>query len=302
MNDFEIALNPKDVALNARNFVKAHKSELRQMMSAIYPYLFVFTALSLYCTYIMQISGIDEQLKLLASKRNPAELLAYIQNHHMKMVSHPVYYFSLLMRIVIAYCFAMLAIGWHRLVLLGSNNYESMSFLYPKKSELEFAFLWTVMGTLVPLIPVFMMTLAGYIFVAVCLTFLFLPYLSFKICFYFPAKALNSEVTLSESFKLTKGYFWKFCFASIRAMWRISLLLLLCSFVVGILGAILSRIVFPTDNEFMRGVYSNFFTIPIISITMIFIFQPLLTVLGVTVLSNYYQHAMQHKAEFYKQS
>lgn len=301
MNDFEIALKPKDVALNARNFVKAHKSELRQTMVAVYPYLIIFTALSLYFTYLMNTGDLEEQ-KLLASNKNLAHLFASVQKQHLDRLLNPVFYFSVVTNIAIAYCFAVIAIGWHRLVLLGSKNYEPMSFLNPQKCELEFVFLWTLIGTLLPFIPEFMIVGGGYVFFPVFFAFVLFPYLSFKISYYFPAKALNSEVTLFHSFKLTKGYLGKFFFAMFRVMWRISLVLLFCFLFVTMMGSVLSNIAFPKEDDFMRDVYAGFFTFPMNELMLVFIFQPLFTVLGVTVLSNYYQHAMRHNTEFYKQS
>ena len=119
---------------------------------------------------------------------------------------------------------------------------------------------------------------------------LFALYLGFKTCFYFPSKAVNDTITLRQSFHMTKGYIWKLVATSFRAafkLWLIMLVYLLLSvgLIVG-LGTIMAN-----------GADSIVFTLAgfLLGLPVVLYFQPLLTIIGVTALSNYYQHALQNK-------
>ena len=134
-------------------------------------------------------------------------------------------------------------------------------------------------------------------FVVILFSMTLLPYLLFKISFYFPAKALDSHISFQDSFRLTNGYFWKSTFTSFRAFWRVILVLIGIGFVAAFVGAVIGQILFVTSDvdPFLKGAYNQVVNQAFQTVIVIFFFQPLFTVLGVTILSNFYQHALRHK-------
>ncbi len=69
--------------------------------------------------------------------------------------------------------------------------------------------------------------------------------------------------------------------------------------VVGIISAFVAAGVFGTGSvdPFLKGAYNQVVNQAIQTVIVVFVFQPLFTVLGVTILSNYYQHALRHKPD-----
>lgn len=291
MNRFEPALKPKDVALNCRTFVKEHKRELKEMMKPIYPYLLVLLALSMYITYILQLETINF-MKTMPPAKSVDDFFEYINKVQENSYSSFVFYLSWILNIAVGYCFAILAISWHRLVLLGKGQYETVSFLYPKKNEIQFVVLWTFLSALIPTL----ISITGFNAVAIFCLFL-LPYICFKISFCLPARALDTKLSFSQSFKLSNGYFWKFLFATLRSTWRLILVLVVLGLVFGIIGGAVAKIIYAKEitAPHLAGAYSQIFSQQIGTALMVLFFQPLFTVIGVTVLSNYYQHALRNK-------
>ena len=135
----------------------------------------------------------------------------------------------------------------------------------------------------------------------VLLATLALMYFSIRIVFYFPAKAVGSDISLSESFSMTRGYFWKIVLSYVFAVigfisyWLKPIVIwLICSFVF--LVAVLIWLVLGGVDPDSIGVIltSN----PIIE----FIFElpfnlysfPLMTMIYVTITSNFYLYAVQN--------
>ena len=115
--------------------------------------------------------------------------------------------------------------------------------------------------------------------------------ITIKIVFYFPSKATGNNITLRQSFKMPPGYVWKIIVANFYVCWRLSLV----AFAYLITGIIvLAGIGFAAESlgleiEMIATIGGVAFMIP-----FVFFFSPLFTILGVTVLSNYYQYTMQN--------
>ena len=291
--DFTPTLSSKETSKNARDFVSEHKAELGSMMKSILPYLLLLACANLYVQYFINMDAVDF-MRDIQPPETFDEIMQLIIDAQRYSYGNFLTWVSYLLQICIGYCFAVIAVSWHRLVLLGRNNYEPMAFSNPQRHELEFVIMWTVLGTILPVILAALFQMDIWLIV---LMFVISPYLFFKVSFYFPAKALNSNVSLKSSFQLTGGYFWKFFFAIIRSIIRVGFIYFIFSMVVNIFVSRLAQTWYGNEitSDFMRGMYEQVVGQPIMSVALLFIFQPLFTVLGVTVLSNYFQYAMQNK-------
>lgn len=193
--------------------------------------------------------------------------------------------------LITVYFYTCLIITWHRVVIYGPNNYITMNPFKPKRHEL----VYIGMGILLGLLTFIATILGGLTFMispilAAILIFLVIIsayYLGYKFCFYFPAKATNSSITFKESYQLTTGYFWKFAGTMFMAPLKFILLLFGYMFLGLILSTIVAMVIPSTS---IAHIVSFLFYVP-----LTIYFYPILYVFGVTVLSNYYQHAIQRK-------
>ncbi len=198
-----------------------------------------------------------------------------------------------------SYFYTALVIDWHRVVIHGPENFTPMNPLKPKKHELAFLGMGIVLGIglflimIVAMLPGVFLGPVG-IFLSVILALGSVFYFGYKFSFYFPAKAVDNAITFRESFRLTKGYLWKLIATGIRASAKLWLLLLAYILVVFAVMASMAFITSGTGPLFHLVVF-------LIQLPMALYFQPLLTIIGVTALSNYYMHAMQNKAEAHKE-
>jgi hypothetical protein len=119
-------------------------------------------------------------------------------------------------------------------------------------------------------------------------------FLCFKFSFYFPAKAVNNSISLKQSYHMTKGYLWKIIGASFFAIWRILLVIYAFLFATLFIMMGLSTII---NNEVIINTIGS-----ILAVSVVIYFYPITYALGITVLSNYYQHALQNKPDYNDQS
>ncbi|PCJ97789.1 MAG: hypothetical protein COA45_08865 [Zetaproteobacteria bacterium] len=290
---FTPTLSSKETSAHVREFVSEHRSELGSLMKSILPFLLFFLCANLYVQYFLSMAGVEfmRDVAMPETLSGYMQLMTDVQRHSYGNI---LTWVSFVLQISIGYCFAVIAVSWHRLVLLGRGNYEPMDFLKPQKHELDFVIMWTMLGTILPASMVFFFQIDLWLIV---LTLIILPYLFFKVSFYFPAKALNSSVSLKSSFQLTSGYFWKFSFAIMRSCIRVGVIYFLFALIVGSIAASLAQTLYGDQmtSDIVRSMYEQLIGQSIMSVILVFLFQPLFTVLGVTVLSNYFQHAMQNK-------
>ncbi len=292
MSNFSITDVPKDAAFNVRMFVKENKGELNTLVKSISLYLLILVIAALYINYHVQMDAIEfmKDNRPTEGLTGTLDFLAAVQNNSL---SHPLVWVAQIINVLFAYCFAVIAVSWHRLVLLGRERYEPMKINAPQRHELNFVGVWVLIGTIVP----FIMTYYGSMNFVVLFSMTLLPYLIFKISFYFPAKALDSHISFQDSFRLTNGYFWKSIFTSFRAFWRVILVLFVVVFFAAFIGAAIGQTLFGTSDvdPFLKGAYNQVVNQAFQTVIVVFFFQPLFTVLGVTILSNFYQHALRHK-------
>ncbi len=189
------------------------------------------------------------------------------------------------------YFYACLAITWHRIVLHGPERADPVNPFKPEKSDLAFM----GMGIALPvglfligalfLLPTLIVPAAGLLLVIVIPL---LIYVFMRCSFYFPAKAVRAHLSLKDSYKASKGYLWKLMMGGFYAAWRLSLVIAIYSFILsGIINGATAGEIFSHQVIMIAHFLLN---LP----TMIY-FAPLSYVLGIGVLSNYYQHAMQNK-------
>ncbi len=220
--------------------------------------------------------------------------------------------------IIAAYFYTALAITWHRVVIYGADNYIPVDPFKPKKNELVFLGMGLLIG-LFAFIIFFLIAISGVVLgqvfgqsiitavisliILVAAVFVLIMIL-YKFSFYFPAKAVDTNLTLLESFEMTNGYFKGLCFASFLASLKLILLVFCYYILVGALTV--GLVVLYTYNspelqqqidngqEIDLGVLGALWGF-LITLPTILYFQPLFTAIGVTGLSNYYMHAMQNK-------
>lgn len=295
MNHFQPTFGVKDASLNVKEFIKSHKSEFKHIMGKIMPFLIITACTLIYVNHFLLMDAI-EVMKNGSVPKTVNDIIQNTRDMQALSYSKPLYYVGILLQVLLAYCFAVLAVSWHRLILLGADNCEPMSFLKPKKHEIEFIMMWTMIGIIIPHVLSFLMNLN---MASVIISTLVLPYIFLKISFYFPAKAVNSHITFVSSFKLTKGYVWKMFLALIRANLKLICILLVVSIIIGAVGGGIALAIFSDEitSSYMKGAYQQVAIQPLQVLVQVLYFQPLFTVLGVSVLSNYYQYALQNKLE-----
>lgn len=296
---FTPTLLSQDTSRNVRDFVKDHHDYLMQLIKYIAPYLLIVTAVSTVVGYL----GAQVFAQEMAEKfqnitdSDPASFF-------LSLIFGALFNFwgmlGLLFSFALAYLYACIGISWHRLVLLGAENYKPVNVLRPEKNDIQF-FLLLITFNVVPIVVVAPALVNANVFTMFLLVFgtCAMFYYLYRVSFLFPAKAVNAKLSLKTSCALTKGYFWAFNMALLRAMIRIVAIIIIYAIIVETLVGF----VFPVNTEEMdfTALFQPKFSTHILpSITYLPIsiyFQPLLTVFGVTVLSNYYQYALQHKPE-----
>lgn len=202
-------------------------------------------------------------------------------------------------KIIVTYFTFALMISWHRVVIHGTENYVPVNPLKPKRSELAFMGMGLLLGVLV-VVGILFTGLIGAIagpVGAVLLVIVAMPIMVFVISrfsFYFPAKATEVPLTLGQAYRLTNGYILKMFLVGIMTQLR-WLLILVIYFLIA------TPVAFVVAYIFGEGTIMQIAT-GILALPIDLYWTPITTVIAVTVLSNYYQHAMQNNKEFYKQS
>ncbi len=258
MQHFTPTLFSKETGKNVRGFVKEHNDELLKIIKPLAPFI---AGLYLFDAIISEFF--------------------FTQSEHE---------FSLGM-ILATYFYMCLVISWHRVVIKGPENYTPMNPFKPKRHELAFIGVGILIGILILIVAVVFVGSAafmqsGVMGVVAAIAIVAAIYASYRLMFYFPAKAVGASITLREAFDMTKGYLWKIICASFRASIRLVLIALLYSMILAGLSFSYAYIAHTVSGAYLLGF--------ILGLPLILYIQPLLTVLGVTVLSNYYLHAVQN--------
>lgn len=270
MRHFEPTLGINDTSRNVRDFVKEHTPIFWDIFKPLIPYIAILYLIDLGLSLAL---GVDPE----TGEQREVNIGSMIAG----------------------YFYSCLIISWHRVVIHGPDRYEPMDPLRPQKSDWAFI----GMGILLFLVPFIVGAVIGVsagLAGMPVLLFLLIPlilgsvYIGFKIIFYFPSKATGNNVTLQESFAMTTGYIWKLIganfLAALKTFLFMVLYIILGIVVLGIIGATIGGAGLLEQAQFIFSIMGVIYALPIA-----FYFQPLLTIIGVTVLSNYYQHALQNK-------
>lgn len=255
----------KEAANNARTYLKDHKDTFWNILKPLIPYLVAATFLDVVISILLSTDEKDFR--------------------------------SSMGSLICAYFVTALIISWHRLVIHGPEHFVPMNPFKPKKNEIKYllvpiglfvgffiitmaiVFLGSLLGPAVIGISVFLLVIAATFF-------------SLRIVFYFPALATDSPVTLAEAYKMTKGYVWKMFATGFLASWRMILVLMGYTFLmIVLLGGVAVFMGITEQGQVNMVMHALGF---LLSLPMILYFQNIMAVIGVTVLSNYYQYAIQH--------
>jgi len=210
--------------------------------------------------------------------------------------------------VALSFLYTCVAISWHRVVIKGPDNYESVNPFKPKFNELMFIAA-AVLIMVIPSVLLFgfifitagsmdsaaLENTEGAVFIGLLLLLIALVYCGIRVLFYFPAKAVDADITLKNAFVLSKGYVWKVFWASLLVTFRLVLLSILVDMIMMIAVASAGFIevdlqTIMSDDVEKLPPFVNF----LIEMPYALYFGPLMTVLTVTVLSNYYLHAIQN--------
>ncbi len=261
MKHFNPALLPGDASRHTRNFIADNKDVFWIILKPLLPFII---GLELIDVFINHMFFADSKKELTLGS------------------------------FVASYFIGALMISWHRVVIHGADHYVPMNPFKPKKSELAFMFvpfgLAFLFGIGSVLLTVLSAKLGGPVLAVPLLIILVLFGIiaAFKISFYLPAKAVDAGITLRQSWNLTTGYFWKMFVAGFLSSWRVVLVTLIYALAAGSLGGAIGGALFGVESLAFRLVMF-LCLLPIIVIA-----QPLMTIIGVTVLSNYYQWAINN--------
>lgn len=214
------------------------------------------------------------------------------------------------------YVYAFLAISWHRATIEGPEKLVLADPAAPQRNDWAFIGYMILNGVLViGIISVLgilsvMMTGAigitsvysagagmGPVFILIAIAVLvaiFLAvYLAFRFSFVLPARAVGDNIGLGKAFGLSRGLFWKATNSYVVAAWRFFLLTILYSFVMGFGIGFMQAM--SGEGEKAAPLVTSAVTFAF-SLPMDLYFSPVLTIFGVSMLSNYYMHASLRKA------
>ncbi len=259
---FTPTLDTKETAQNIKAFVATNKSEFWKILKPLIPFILGLNLLDTVIT-VLYMSGSDNDFTLGG--------------------------------IIATYFISVLVISWHRIVIHGADNYTPMNPFKPKKHELVFigvavALPLAVMSALGVLIWSLTMIVPFPVVMVGCFILISLAiYFYYRICFYFPAKAVDANITIKQAFDLSQGLLWDLIMAFLAASWK--LLLVYFTYVIAIIS-ILPVIAASMDSTVIVSLIAFVMFIP-----RIIYFQPLIIIIGITALSNYYLYAIQNKDE-----
>lgn len=260
MSIFVPTLGIKDTSQNVRNFVDENKDVFWDVFKPLMP-------------YIVTLFFIDTVLAAFFNFPFPIG------------------------QIISSYFMMALIITWHRVVIHGRDNYVPVNPLAPKKSELMFIGMGVFLS-LAGILAIFSFTYFGALlgkpvaFVGAFVSVVLFIFMIFRFSFYFPAKATGAPITLAQSYRMSGGYCVKIFIANLRATFRLLILAICYGLVFGIIVGVLSTVL--SGSAGIAHLVQFAFQMP-----LKLYFEPLITVIGITVLSNYYQYVLQNKKELY---
>lgn len=256
---------------NVRSYVANHMDVFWDIFKPLMPYIFACLVIDQIVSFMMGINPETGQ-----------------------------YYESSLGEIISMYFTACLMISWHRVIIHGPDQYKPVNPLRPEKRD--FAFMGMAIGLF--LLAVLAGAVGGgitaLIHPAIFVLFLviIIPVAIFfgsRASFYFPSKATGADLSLGKAFALSKGYVWKLITTPIIASWKF--LALMAVYMILAIG--ISFVVYTIlgTTQMSLALASNIYGFLFFTLPMSLFFNPVLTIIGITVLSNYYQYALQNPAQ-----
>lgn len=260
MRHFTPVFPANEAAQNARNFVRENQDAFWTVLKPLLPYILALHALDAVIMGLF-VSDPDKSIQIGG--------------------------------IFVSYFTSMLMISWHRVVIHGADRYEPANPFKPKRHELAFIFVPLLisaamgLGGVVSVIALASLSQAVAIAVGLLLL-IFFCIVAFRVLFYLPGKAVNADMTLRKSWAMSKGYIWKLINSGFLATWRVILAYIAYLVAAAVLGSMIGNALFGPGGILF---YLFFY---IVMLPLFAYFTPLLSVLGVTVLSNYYQWAINN--------
>lgn len=264
MTYFTPTLGIKDTSQNVRQFVKDNKNAFWDVFKPLLPWILLFHLGDIVLGYFFfepdpKTGGVQE---------------------------------TGVGRIFTAYFYACLIISWHRVVIHGPERYTPVNPFKPRKSELVFMGMVIALSVamILGILPFAALVFidSAYIF-SMLIAFIGLFYIILRFCLYFPAKATGNDLTLRQAFRMSKGLFLKIVGACFLA--PLKLIFGMFAFTIGIISIML---ILVSITEIYREEVMLVITLIHVFFVDIY-FDPLLTIFGVTVVSNYYQYVLQYK-------
>jgi len=308
MKHYTASYNAGETSKNVRAFVKEHHNYFIDLLKTVGPYLLILFIVSIVLQQYA-IQDLLESAKETATQIKAATEGASTEEKRQTMIeasagqqnaafTNRYMLMGYVVHLGIGYLFAVIAISWHRLILLGKENYQPMKIFEPQKHEIDFLITLAMISAVIPFALSFLMIntigIESSIYALILPLMILLIYAYYKISFYFPAKAVNTPITFKESFYLTKGYFWKIISGYWLAAWRVSLMLFGAIFLLQLASTPL--LLMASGNEESTIFSKTLILQSLLYTPIVLYFQPLLTVIAVSVLSNYYQYALQNKS------
>lgn len=201
-----------------------------------------------------------------------------------------------LAELLISYFTVCLTISWHRAVIWGPSRMVRVNPFALQKQDWQFigaAIAITMIIFTGGFIAGFISSMAvrrdniAVVLVAV-LMFIALCYFGMRLYFYFPAKAANSDLTFGQAYKLTKGYVWPLLGTCLVSTALIMIPYIVILTVSGIIGHIVGGRL--DEGETATALYHVGTFIK--DAPEVLILTPLWTVVNVTIISNFYLHAL----------
>ncbi len=263
MYRYEPSYEAGETGKNMRQYVKDHRTTFWTILKPLLPFIIGAGLLDVVLTDVFSTGG--------------------------KKIESPIG------AIISAYFITALIISWHRVVIYGPDNFTPMNPFKPKKSELKYIFVGLGLGLAAGLLSVVTIAVAAILNSIVMLIVLIilvpaLIFVSLRICFYFPAMATDAPVSLKTAFGMTKGYIWKLFAAGLYASWRLMLVTIAYTIAMVLTIGVFAML---AGTEALDNLTLTTFAY-VLSLPIVVYLQPLLTVIGITGLSNYYQHSLQY--------
>lgn len=276
-----VALTSREVALDARMFVRSNLGWVWEAMKPMLPYIIV-----------LSLAGLA------------AEVYFPIDKHELKNYSKSYLLIgggaSVFTSFTLSYFWACFAMSWHRIVLLGARreNLVSPLSLPPGSRGFFLAFYLIALlpfllgmagGVVLGVFSYFQVTALSLMGGLIGLSLIVLGvYKALQFSFLLPARSVGVNLTRAGAKKVSKGLLWTFIVASFRATWRQGLLLVLV-IILTILVTALVQFILKTSEEQLGLIASALLLVPGLY------FEAILVALNVTLLSFLYQWSVQNR-------